>query len=136
MKRYLLDTGIAGDFIDHRNGVMERADHERHRGRRIGICVPVLGELWSGVEGSASRQRNLQLLRVGLARLVVWPYTTAASEEFGRLFVELRRLGRPMQQIDIQIAAIALSMGNTTVISRDSDLSAVPGLTVENWAVP
>lgn len=136
MKRYLLDTGIAQDFINHRNGVFDRADLERHRGYRIGICVPVLGELWSGVEGSVSRQRNLQLLRVGLARMVVWPYTSAAAEEFGRLFVELRRMGRPMQQIDVQIAAIALSMGNTIVVSRDSDLAAVPGLTVENWATP
>jgi tRNA(fMet)-specific endonuclease VapC len=136
MKRYLLDTGIAQDFINHRNGVFERANQERHRGRRIGICVPVLGELWSGVEGSVSRQRNLQLLRVGLGRMVVWPYTIEAAEDFGRLFTELRRLGRPMQQIDIQIAAIALSMGNTIVVSRDSDLVAVPGLTVENWATP
>ena len=38
-----------------------------------------------------------------------------------------------MQQIDIQIAAIALSMGNTVVVSRDSDLTAVPGLAVEEW---
>jgi tRNA(fMet)-specific endonuclease VapC len=34
------------------------------------------------------------------------------------------------------IAAIALSLGNTTVVSADSDLAAVPGLTVENWAAP
>ncbi len=48
----------------------------------------------------------------------------------------MKRIGRPMQQIDIQIAAIALTMGNTVVVSSDSDLSAVPGLTVENWASP
>jgi tRNA(fMet)-specific endonuclease VapC len=41
-----------------------------------------------------------------------------------------------MQQIDIQIAAIALSLGNCTVVSKDSDLAAVPGLEVENWSVP
>ena len=136
MRRFLLDTGIGQDFVTRRNDVYERADRERLRGNRIGICVPVLGELWSGVEGSATRQRNHQLLRIALSQLLVWPYTNEAAQEFGRLFVELRRSGRPMQQIDIQIAAIALSMGNTIVVSRDSDLSAVPGLTVENWAVP
>ncbi len=104
MKRYLLDTGIAQDFINARHGVRTRADEYRQRGCRIGICVPVLGELWSGVEGSVSRQRNLQLLSHALSRLVVWPYTTKAAEEFGRLFAELRRMGRPMQQIDIQIS--------------------------------
>jgi tRNA(fMet)-specific endonuclease VapC len=53
---------------------------------------------------------------------------------FGRIFAELRRLGRPMQQIDIQIAAIALTLGNCTVVFADSDLAAVPRLSVENWA--
>ncbi|MHB1560792.1 MAG: type II toxin-antitoxin system VapC family toxin [Isosphaeraceae bacterium] len=38
-----------------------------------------------------------------------------------------------MQQVDIQIAAIALALGNCTVVSGDSDLRAIPGLTVEDW---
>jgi hypothetical protein len=32
------------------------------------------------------------------------------------------------------IAAIALSLGHTTVVTMDSDLAAIPGLTVENSA--
>jgi tRNA(fMet)-specific endonuclease VapC len=134
MRRFLLDTGMAQDFANRRHGVLERADEERHRGNRIGICVPVLGELWSGVEGSSSRDRNAQRLRNALSRLVVWPYSNEAAEAFGRLFAELRRIGRPMQQIDIQIAAIAIGLGNCSVVSADSDLAAVPGLAVENWA--
>jgi tRNA(fMet)-specific endonuclease VapC len=39
-----------------------------------------------------------------------------------------------MQQVDIPIAAIVLGLGNCTVVSTDADLSAVQGLTVENWA--
>jgi tRNA(fMet)-specific endonuclease VapC len=134
MTFYVLDTGIAQDFVSRRHGVVERADELRHRGHRIGICTPVLGELWAGVEGSSSRDRNLQRLQVALSRLVVWPYSNEAAEVYGRIFAALRRLGRPMQQIDMQIAAIALQLGNTTVVSADSDLSAVPDLVVENWA--
>jgi tRNA(fMet)-specific endonuclease VapC len=48
----------------------------------------------------------------------------------------MKRAGRPIGQIDMLIAAIALSLGNTTVVSADGDLPIVPGLTVENWAVP
>ncbi|HJT79473.1 MAG TPA: type II toxin-antitoxin system VapC family toxin [Gemmataceae bacterium] len=134
MRRYLLDSEIANDFINRQHGVDMRADQERHRGNRIGICTPVLGELRAGIEGSSTRDENLRRLRHGLSRLVLWPYDRSAAEEFGRIFAALRRMGRPMQQIDIQIAAIALSLGNTTVVSSDSDLAAVPGLTVENWA--
>jgi tRNA(fMet)-specific endonuclease VapC len=98
--------------------------------------MPVVGELFAGIELSASREKNLARLIRSLNALFLWPFDRAAAEEYGRLFAALRRLGRPMQQIDIQIAAIALSLGNCTVVSKDTDLAAVPGLVVENWSVP
>jgi len=50
MRRFLLDTGIAGDFIDRRRGVYEHARHEVARGNRVGIGIPVLAELVYGLE--------------------------------------------------------------------------------------
>jgi tRNA(fMet)-specific endonuclease VapC len=133
MRRYLLDTGIMGDFINRRRGVDTQVDEVRRRGDRIGTCLPVVGELFAGVEGSQSRERNHQRLLLALSRIPAWPFDRAAAEEFGRIDAALRRLGRPIGKIDMQIAAIALSLGNTTIVSADSDLAAVPGLTVENW---
>jgi tRNA(fMet)-specific endonuclease VapC len=132
--RYLLDTGPMGDFIDHRHGVDTRARHARLHGARIGTCMPVIGELYFGMELSSNRDENLKMLKRALAGIVCWPFDLRAAEEYGRVAAELRRMGRPMQQIDIQVAAIALSLGNCTVVTGDSDLSDVPGLTVENWA--
>jgi len=119
---------------NHRRGVHERAREEVVKGSRIGIGVPVLAELAFGIELSASRERNLHSLRVALAAWKLWPFNEAAAFEYGRLAAELRRIGRPMQTVDIMLAAIALSLGNCTMVSADSDLAAVPGLTVENWA--
>jgi tRNA(fMet)-specific endonuclease VapC len=134
MRRHLLDTGMMGYFIIRRRGADVRVDEVRKRGDRIVTCLPVVGELFAGVEGSQSRERNRQRLLRALERIPAWPFDRAAAEEFGRIEAELRRLGRLIGEIDIQIAAIALSMGNTTVVRADSDLTAVPGLTVENWA--
>lgn len=134
MRRYLLDTGIASDFSNRRHGVFERARDEVAKGNRIGIGVPVLAELYFGIELSASREKNLQRLQVALAALTIWPFTEEAAAEYGRVAAELRRIGRPMQQVDMMVAAIAFTLPNCTVVSADSDLSAVPGLTVENWA--
>jgi tRNA(fMet)-specific endonuclease VapC len=134
LRRFLLDTGIAGDFIDRRRGVFEQARHEIARGNPVGIGIPVLAELAFGVELSTSRDRNMQRLRTALHAWKVWPFDDNAAFEYARLAAELRRIGRPMQQIDIMIAAIARSLGNCTVVSSDSDLAAVPGLAVENWA--
>jgi tRNA(fMet)-specific endonuclease VapC len=134
MKRFLLDTSPAQNLINNVNGVRQRADLERRRGHKIGICTPVLGELWSGIEGSDTRNENLRRLRHNLSRLLIWPFNEAAAAEFGRVFTQLKRLGRPMQQVDMQIAAIAFVLGNCTVVTGDSDFVAIPGLSVENWA--
>jgi predicted nucleic acid-binding protein len=40
----------------------------------------------------------------------------------------------PGGQNEIMIAAVALSLGNTTVVTIIRDLTAVRGLTVERWA--
>ncbi len=39
-----------------------------------------------------------------------------------------------MQEFAIAIAAIAPSLGQCVVVSKDSDMRAVPGLTVEDWS--
>jgi tRNA(fMet)-specific endonuclease VapC len=94
----------------------------------------VLAELAYRVEGSLNRDRNLQRLQLALASWELWPVTEATAFEYGRIAAELRRIGRPIGQNDMMIAAIALTLGNCTVVTMDGDLSAVPALTVENWA--
>lgn len=133
-RRYLLDTGIAQDFQDDRFNMRAKADAQRRLGHRIGICAPVLGELWAGVEGSQTRDLNLKRLKHALAHLYLWPYTKAAAAEYGRVFTELRRTGRIIQQVDMQIAAIARTLPNCVVVSKDTDMLVIPGLRVENWA--
>ena len=134
MRRYLLDAGIVSDLINRRCGVHEKAREMAVRGNRIGIPVPVLGELWAGVEYSSNAEPNRAKLRHGLRRMTLWPLTSEAAAEFGRIFAHLRRNGRPMQQIDVQVAAIARTLGNGTVVTKDSDFSAIPGLDVEDWS--
>ena len=62
------------------------------------------------------------------------PFTAEAAREYGRLDATLRRSGRAIQTVDLMIAAIALPLGGCTVVTSDSDLSAVPALNVANWA--
>ena len=133
MKRYLLDTNALGDFIDRRQGVDVRVRAARRAGAAVGTSTPALGEFVYGPECSASRDENLRRARVGLSRLKVWVFDRPAAEEYGRLFALLRSRGRLMQPPDVQIAAVALTLGNCTVITVDTDFQAIPGLAVEDW---
>jgi tRNA(fMet)-specific endonuclease VapC len=133
MRRYLLDTNSASHHINRRRGVHLRVQEAVQRGDRVGLAMPVVAELFGGVELSATREKNRLRLVHGLTKLPIWPFDRAAAEEYGRVFAALRRMGRPIQPIDIQIAAIARTLGNCTVVTTDSDLQAVPGLAVEDW---
>jgi tRNA(fMet)-specific endonuclease VapC len=134
MRRYLLDTCAMGDLINRRRGVHEKARAARLGGAKLGTCIPVLGELFFGIEFSQTRDQNRERLIRAIAGVSFWPYTREAAEEYGRVAAQLRRAGRSMQQVDMQVAAIALTLSQCVVVSDDSDLLAVPGLSVVSWA--
>jgi tRNA(fMet)-specific endonuclease VapC len=133
VNRYLLDTNAAGDCIFRRKGMHDRVRQAKAAGAKIGIALPVLAELLGGIEYSKSRDKNLDIVNRHLHLFRIWPLTVEAARIYGRLFAETRRSGRTMQTMDLLIASIALSMGSCTVVSNDSDMQAVPELTVEDW---
>ena len=137
MRRFILDTGIAALYLSRDRAVFERAVEEVRAGNRVGIAAPVLAELAFRAEGSGKlRDQNIKRLREALQVWKLWLVDADVAFEYGRLAFELRKRNRQIGQNDIWIAAIALSLGNATVVTRDSDFRGVPELTVENWAEP
>jgi hypothetical protein len=59
MKRLMLDTSIAGDFIFRRSDIYQRVREFANQGIKVGIALPAIGELFAGVEQSKSREPNL-----------------------------------------------------------------------------
>lgn len=134
MKRYLLDTGPAANYVYRRGTVRSRVQQANSQGHRVGTCFPVAAELFFGAENSHSRAKNLPRVERALKDFFLWPFDLDAAREFGRIFAHLRRVGRPMQQIDVQIAAIVLALGHCTLVTADSDFAAIPGLDIEDWS--
>ena len=110
MRRFLLDTNAAAHCVFRRRGVHDRERAARAAGNHVGIGLPVLGELYAGVEYSATRDKNLDILERNVRLLRLWPFTADAAKLFGKLYADLRRKGRIIQQVDLQIAAIAFSL--------------------------
>src|ERR671935_1842449 len=99
MTPYLLDTNSMGHFINRRRGVDGKVREARRRGAVLGTCLPVVGELFFGVENSASRDENRKRLLHALAGIRCWPFDFAAAKEYGLIATELKRAGRIIQQI-------------------------------------
>jgi tRNA(fMet)-specific endonuclease VapC len=60
--------------------------------------------------------------------------TEEVAFEYGRIAIELKRIGRIIGQNDMMIAAITRTIANGTVVTMNGDFNDVPGLNVENWA--
>jgi predicted nucleic acid-binding protein len=60
-----------------------------------------------------------------LNALTKWPFEDEAAQHFGRIRHDLRRGGRVMSVVDMQMAAIAFALGNCTVVTKDGDLGAM-----------
>lgn len=134
MRRYMLD-GNHIEFLARGDvRVSEAMIEARKNGSVIGTATPLAGEYLAGVQASASAARNYPIARVLIDKFRLWAFDFGAAEEYARLFAELRRKGITIGAIDLQSAAIALTLGNCTVVTTDSDFDRVPGLAVENWA--
>lgn len=134
MKRYLLDSGPAQAFVQHLAPTYQRAQQALRAGAKLGLSLPVPGELRAGFELSASRDRCFRQLHVALRHLLLWPFDEPAAEEYGRIYATLHRTGQIIQQVDMQTAAVAFSLGSCTVVTTDSDFQAIPGLSIEDWS--
>jgi predicted nucleic acid-binding protein len=133
----LLDTNIVSEPIKPRPDPNVRRWIDAQPTGLLFICAPVLAELHVGVERlSSGARRNrlkeyLDYLENDLYRGRVLDFDAAAATSFGRLVAARMRLGRPIQQMDALIAAVAHAHG-ATLATRDIDGFAHLDLTIVN----
>lgn len=127
MKRVLLDTNAYVAFKRGENGIVEllrRADE---------IIVPtvVLGELLAGFALGRCEARNREEMAAFLAspRVRVVPADEGTADSYARVFVLLRRKGRPIPVNDLWIAATALQHG-LLLVTFDEHFQFIEGLPI------
>jgi tRNA(fMet)-specific endonuclease VapC len=99
------------------------------------LCMPGVGELWYMVHNSRQRDQNVADMRRFIEGFNVLDFGDVAAEMFGIIKTDLRKLGKPIPDVDVQIAAVARTM-NLTLLTDDAHFSSVPGLVTENWLRP
>ena len=128
----MLDTNICIYLIKH----VPPALIERFRAfpvGDIGISVMTLAELEYGASKSTQPRRNLEALEQFIVPLEVAMFDRQAAVAYGRIRAALEKKGRPIEAMDLLIAAQALSLGVRLVTNNEREFRRVPGLRVENW---
>jgi len=99
------------------------------------ICISVVthAELQYGVERSANIAHNQRILDEFVARLSVWPWDQDAVAHYSRTRRNLEQKGILIGNMDLLIAAHALSRKCTLVTNNLKEFERVPGLKTANW---
>jgi tRNA(fMet)-specific endonuclease VapC len=127
MKTILLDTNAVSAFFRGDQRVLTMVAEAQH----VYLSTIVMGELLAGFQLGTQAARNRALLDKLLACSTVapLPLTTETADYYSRLFVALRKAGRPIPTNDLWIAAHTMECG-AVLITFDQHFHDVPGLRV------
>jgi tRNA(fMet)-specific endonuclease VapC len=134
MPDYLLNCNHLSAALRKVSPVRERIHQGRKAGHRFLSCYPVLCELEVGIQQTPKSEENRRRLAQLLRHVRLWPLDAETCRLYGAVYIELRRQGRALAQVDMMLAALA-RQHKLTVLTTDRDFEALPDLRVENWAV-
>ena len=96
------------------------------------LPVIVLGELLYGAYNSAKPQKNEQVTHKFSAQSVLVPIDDAIAIRYATVRLQLKKIGRPIPENDIWVAATCLELG-VPLLTRDGHFDHIHGLEVINW---
>jgi tRNA(fMet)-specific endonuclease VapC len=99
----------------------------------LGTTAISVAELTHGANLSQHRDDNLARLEVLLSALSILPFDEAAGRRFGAIKAGLEARGEPVQDLDLQIASIAVEADATLLTNNVKHFSRVSGLRLLNW---
>ena len=130
--RYLLDTNICIYIAKQRPPSVAKRFAKLEVGT-VGMSLITFGELRFGAEKSASSARALDALEQLTGLIPVIEPDAAVGAAYGVLRAYLERLGTPIGNNDLWIAAHVQALGVTLVTNNTREFERVPKLKVQNW---
>lgn len=132
----LLDTSAASEIMRRRPDALRRLRNEDPS--RVWLCAPVAAEIHFGLsrlpDGSSRRgllESEFRNLRTAL-RWIDW--NESASRAFGRWKALLQQRGTPIEDMDMAIASIALSIPARLATCNVRHFTRIDDLEVDDWS--
>lgn len=129
---YMLDTNICIYIIKKRAlSLLEKFNSIP----KNDLCISVVTytELQYGIERSSSKKMNQAIIDAFVSRLEVYQWDMEAARLYGKIRTNLEKKGIPIGNMDLMIAAHALSRDCTVVSNNLREFKRVESLSYENW---
>src|SRR3954447_12151732 len=132
---YLLDANACIHILrDSSKNLLER--FRRHAPTEIKLCSVVKAELIYGAQRSAHIEKNFALLRRFFSVFESHPFDDESAEHYGRIRVDLERMGNLIGPNDLMIAATTMARKLILVTHNTAEFSRVANLRLEDWEEP
>jgi tRNA(fMet)-specific endonuclease VapC len=125
----LLDTDHCIAILRKKLDLRERVSPDEE----LATTAISVAELTHGANRSTHKEDNLARLEVLLSALIILPFDEAAARRFGALKAELENRGEPLDNLDLQIASIALENNIPLVTNNTRHFNRLNGLKLVNW---
>jgi tRNA(fMet)-specific endonuclease VapC len=128
---YLFDTNAVIHLMKMHEPLATRVREMGPEG--IAVSSITAAELWYGAARSGRPERTRAEQDTALAPFRILDFDAAAADRYATARAHLAKLGRPIGDRDLMIAAIGLANRVTVVTSNVSEFARVPRLRVEDW---
>jgi tRNA(fMet)-specific endonuclease VapC len=129
---YLLDTNMAS-YVIKGNIPRVRERLLKVPMAEVGISAVTEAELRFGVARKPEAVRPKTAVEEFLLRVDVLPWDSEAAQHYALIRAALERVGEPMGNLDMMIAAQALA-AQAVLVTHDRVFRRVKGLKIEDWS--
>ena len=131
----LLDTNVVSDIVKARPDPKVRAWIDAADAASLWISAITIAELRVGIELMDDGRKKSEL-RLATDRAIhlfgrqCAPFDALAANEFARIVAARKRIGRPIEGFDAQIAAVAITTGFSLATLDQRNFEKIEGLKV------
>ncbi|WP_149707782.1 type II toxin-antitoxin system tRNA(fMet)-specific endonuclease VapC [Campylobacter concisus] len=134
---FLLDTNICSYLVSNAEPYSQNIlGHLTRYGKKdIFISSITVAEMFYGIENSTQKELNLKLMGDFISNFGVLDFTSKNAASYGKIRLEMKNKNRRIGDMDMLIAAVALSNDLVLVTNNEKDFKDISELRMENWSV-
>jgi tRNA(fMet)-specific endonuclease VapC len=129
---YIFDTNMVSYLIKGSSPALKDRVLE-HESGELTVSTLVCAELLYGVKKKGNRAIEKKV-HAFLDRIQKIDFDSRAAAAYAGIRTELEKMGMPLDNMDMLIAASALAVGATLVTHNVKHFSRIKGLKVEDWS--
>ena len=131
-KKALIDTDILSFFLKGNSNVQKNIGNYLQVHEILEFSLITYYEILSGLMAKKANKQIIAFENFCNESNII-PFTEKSAEISAELYANLRKSGKPLDDIDILIAGIARENDMILVTNNEKHFSRIESLTIQNW---